>query len=176
MDDETLRLLATFPDQLERHYALIPDSHKSWAPDSWDGVPSEALTAIEQVWHVLDIEVEGYYCRFQRTLAEIDPLLESLDTYALARERRYKERDGAEAIAAFRQARSRTIELLSTIRPEQWLRTASFDGYGSVTLRGLVHFLCSHDQQHLSGLQWLLGRIASAAKPGGGHGLVASEA
>ena len=166
MDDETLRLLATFPEQLERHYALIPDAYKSWAPDSWDGVPSEALTAIEQVWHVLDIEVEGYYRRFQRTLAEIDPLLESLDTYALARERHYKERDGAEALAAFRQARSRTIKLLSTVQPEQWLRTARFDGYGSVTLHALVHYLCSHDQQHLSGLQWLLGRIASAAKAG----------
>jgi hypothetical protein len=22
-----------------------------------------------------------------------------------------------------------------------------------------VHYLCSHDQQHLAGLQWLLGRI-----------------
>jgi hypothetical protein len=22
-----------------------------------------------------------------------------------------------------------------------------------------VHYLCSHDQQHLSGLQWLLGKI-----------------
>lgn len=164
MDDETLRSLATFPGQLDCHYRLIPDSHKSWAPDSWDGVPSEALTAIEQVWHVLDIEVEGYYRRFQRTLAEIDPLLESLDTYALARERRYKERDGAEALAAFRQARSRTIALLSTVQSEQWIRTARFDGYGSVTLRALVHYLCSHDQQHLSGLQWLLGKLTSVRK------------
>ena len=159
--DETLLSLASFPEQLERHYCLIPDSHRSWAPDSWDGVPSEALTAIEQVWHVLDIEVEGYQRRFQRTLVETDPLLESLDTYALARERRYNERDGAEALAAFRQARSKTIELLSTIRPEMWQRTARFEGYGSVSLRSLVHYLCSHDQQHLSGLQWLLGKIAS---------------
>ena len=30
-----------------------------------------------------------------------------------------------------------------------------------VTLRGLAHYLCSHDQQHLSGLQWLLGKIES---------------
>ena len=162
VDDETLLSLAKFPEQLERHYRLIPDSHKCWAPDSWDGVPSEALTATEQTWHVLDIEVEGYQRRFQRTLAETDPVLESLDTYALARERRYNERDGAEALADFRQARTRTVELLSTVRPEEWQRTARFEGYGSVTLHALVHYLCSHDQQHLSGLQWLLGKIASA--------------
>jgi hypothetical protein len=36
-----------------------------------------------------------------------------------------------------------------------------FEGYGETTLRGLVHYLCSHDQQHLAGMQWLLGRIAA---------------
>jgi hypothetical protein len=25
-----------------------------------------------------------------------------------------------------------------------------------------VHYLCSHDQQHLSGLQWLLGKIEAS--------------
>jgi hypothetical protein len=25
-----------------------------------------------------------------------------------------------------------------------------------------VHYLCSHDQQHLAGLQWLLGKIEAA--------------
>jgi hypothetical protein len=32
-------------------------------------------------------------------------------------------------------------------------------GYGGVTVRGLVHYLCSHDQQHLAGLSWLLGKM-----------------
>ena len=36
-----------------------------------------------------------------------------------------------------------------------------FEGYGPLTLRALVHYLCSHDQQHLAGLQWLLGKIES---------------
>ena len=30
----------------------------------------------------------------------------------------------------------------------QLARTAVFEGYGVLTLRGLVHYLCSHDQQH----------------------------
>jgi hypothetical protein len=167
MDEETLRSLAAFPEELERHYRLIPEAYKSWAPPSWDGVPSEALTAIEQVWHVLDIEVEGYYRRFQRALTEENPLLEGLDTYALASERRYKEKDAGEALRAFERARSKTVELLSGLRKEQLARTAFFEGYGIVTLRGLTHFLCSHDQQHLSGLQWLLGKIASRS-PGDG--------
>ena len=56
-------------------------------------------------------------------------------------------------------ARAGTIAMLRALDPASFDRPAEFEGYGSVTLRGLVHFLCSHDQQHLAGLQWLLGKI-----------------
>ena len=161
MNDATLNALRAFPDQLEAHYALIPATQTHWAPPSWEGVPSEALTAIEQVSHVRDIEIEGYQCRFERTLAEENPFLPSIDTEALARDRRYGESDAARALADFRAARSTTLRLLERLTPAQFGRSAVFEGYGPVTLRGLVHFLCSHDQQHLAGLQWLLGQIDS---------------
>jgi hypothetical protein len=60
----------------------------------------------------------------------------------------------------FRQARAQTVALISGLSPGQLARTAVFEGYGQVTVRSLVHYLCSHDQQHLAGLQWLLGKIA----------------
>lgn len=44
----------------------------------------------------------------------------------------------------------------------QFERTGEFDGYGSLTVRGLVHDLCRHDRQHLAGMQWLLGKIDAA--------------
>ena len=52
-----------------------------------------------------------------------------------------------------------SISVLRGLDASQFARTAVFEGYGPVTLRGLAHYLCSHDQQHLSGLQWLLGKI-----------------
>jgi hypothetical protein len=162
MNDATLNALHAFPDLLEIHYALIPQSHKHWAPDSWDGVPSEALTAIEQVCHVRDIEIEGYQRRIQRTLAEDNPLLPSIDTDALARDRRYGEADDTAALASFRVARGETFRILERLTPAQLDRPAVFEGYGAVTLRSLVHYLCSHDQQHLAGLQWLLGKIEAS--------------
>jgi hypothetical protein len=161
MNDATFAALHAFPDQLEVHYTLIPATHKHWAPASWEGVPSEALTAIEQVCHVRDIEIEGYRDRFERTLAEETPFLPAIDTDALARDRRYGESDAAQALAEFRSARATTLRLLERLTPAQFGRSAVFDGYGPVTLRGLVHFLCSHDQQHLAGLQWLLGKMDS---------------
>ena len=51
---------------------------------------------------------------------------------------------------------------VSRLTPEQLSRTGEFEGYGSLTVRGLVHYLCSHDQQHLAGMQWLLGKIDAA--------------
>ena len=62
----------------------------------------------------------------------------------------------------FRAARATTLALLRGLDACSCERPAVFEGYGPVTLRGLVHYLCSHDQQHLSGLQWLLGKIDAA--------------
>ncbi|HEX7639248.1 MAG TPA: DinB family protein [Burkholderiaceae bacterium] len=165
MHPVTLQALAAFPDQLEAHFAAVPPAFRHWAPPSWDGVPSEALTALEQLCHVRDIEIDGYHVRLRRTLAEERPILASLDTDALARERRYAEDDPAAALAAFRAARSQTVALLAGLRPEQFDRQAVFEGYGPLTLRSLVHYLCSHDQQHLAGLQWLIGK-AEASRAG----------
>lgn len=162
MNGITLSALEAFPSQLEAHYAAIPAAFKHWVPPSWDGVPSEPLTAIEQICHVRDIEIDGYRVRFRRTLAEANPRLDSIDTEALAKERSYGTSSAEAAFAAFRAARSETVALIAGLSSEELARTAMFEGYGPVSLRSLVHYLCSHDQQHLSGLQWLLGKIEAS--------------
>jgi hypothetical protein len=155
----TLQALAAFPDQLEAHYAAIPAAFKHWTPPSWAGVPSEQFTAIEQVCHVRDIEIEGYHVRFQRTLSEESPLLPSIESERIAIERSYGTSNVDAAFAAFRAARTETLAMIGNLSPDRYERTAVFEGYGPLTLRSLIHYLCSHDQQHLAGLQWLLGKI-----------------
>jgi hypothetical protein len=162
IDSLTLRELANFPEQLERFYSAIPVGYRNWVPDSWEGIPSESFSAIGQVCHVRDIELDGYHVRFQRMLREDTPTLESLDGYMLAEERRYSESDAAEALAAFRNGREETVRMFTELTEEQSGRMAYFDGYGRLTVRGLAHYLCSHDQQHLAGLQWLMGKIDAA--------------
>jgi hypothetical protein len=158
MDTTTLDALSAFPGQLEAHYSAIPAEFKHWAPPSWEGVPSEPFTALEQICHVRDIEIDGYHVRFNRTLAEINPILASVEGETLAVERSYATSDATEVFTAFSTARARTLQLISGFSPEQFTRTAVFEG-SPTSLRGLVHYLCSHDQQHLAGLQWLLGKI-----------------
>ena len=162
----TLRALADFPDQLEAHFTAFAPEFVRWAPSSWDGVPSEPLTALEQLCHVRDIEIDGYHVRIRRTLAESTPTLASIDTDALVRERAYAREEPARVLAAFRAARAQTLEMIADLSDVQFARTAVFEGYGPLTLRSLVHYLCSHDQQHLAGLQWLLGKAdASRVRP-----------
>ena len=93
------------------------------------------------------------------SLDESHPTLVSIDTEALAKERSYRTANAAEALAAFRAARQKTATLIANLESEQLDRTAVFEGYGVVSVRSLIHYLCSHDQQHLAGLQWLLGKM-----------------
>lgn len=164
MDQATLDALAAFPQTLEHFYAAVPHDYAHWTPSSWDGIPSETFTAIEQICHIRDIELDGYRKRFHRALNETNPTLDSLDSYVIARQRHYSTANTAEVLATFRTARAATIQLLSTLTPAQLARPAVFEGYGPLTLRGLAHYLCSHDQQHLAGLQWLLGKIDAASQ------------
>jgi hypothetical protein len=155
----TLAALEAFPRALRQHYDAFPREFVHWSPASWQGVPSEPFTAIEQICHVRDIEIEGYQVRLRRTLAEASPFLPSIDSEAVARQRDYGRADAGQVFADIESARAQTVALLRGLAPAAFDRPAVFEGYGPVTLRGLVHYLCSHDQQHLSGLQWLLGKI-----------------
>jgi hypothetical protein len=163
MNAPTLDALANFPAQLEAFYRAIPAACTRWSPPSWDGIPSEPFNPIEQICHVRDIELDGYQVRFRRTLAQHDPRLATIDGLALARERAYVQADADKVFAALRAARLETVNLLAGVSDLQWQRPAIFEDHAT-TLRGLVHFLCSHDQQHLAGLQWLLGKIAASPR------------
>jgi len=129
--------------------------------ESWEGVPSERLNPIEQICHVRDIEIDGYHVRFRRLLEEVEPSLPSVDGYALIVERNYAAAVPEEIFTEIRKARLQTLQIIKNLTPQQMTRSGKFEGYGSVTVRGLIHLLCSHDQQHLSGLQWLLGQMLS---------------
>lgn len=163
LPSELLSELEDMPDQLERALRLLPGDLLGWKPASWGGSPAENFSAIGHVCHLRDIERDGYHVRIQRMLDESNPSLLSLDGYLIARERRYESASLPEALAAFRSARAVTASRLRGIGDAQLARAGEFAEYGRITLRGLVHYLRSHDQQHLACLEWLLGKRASEA-------------
>ena len=157
---QILSALAAMPDEIAGLMAQVPPEKLGRVPPTWEGIPGERFTALGQACHLRDIEIDGYHRRFGRTLREARPDLVSIDSYELARERRYEADDAGAAIAAFRKARRETVAMLSVTRESDWNRTATFAEYGEVTLRGLAHILRSHDLQHLACLHWLLAKMA----------------
>lgn len=156
----TLESLAAFPRLLERYFRSVPLHGRHWRPSSWDGIPSERLTAVEQIWHVRDVETEGYRVRFARTLTETMPDLPDLPGELMAQERGYAQADPELALREFADARAVTVRTLTGLTEAELRRAAIFEGRNT-TLAGLVHFLASHDCQHLAGLQWLLAKLES---------------
>ena len=153
--------LEDMPHQLERALQLIPDDRLGWKPASWEGCPAEYFSVLETVCHLRDIERDGYHVRIRRLLDEENPSLVSLESYEIARERHYDSAQAPEALSEFRRARAVTVQQLREVTEDQLARAGDFAEYGRLTLRALIHYLRSHDQQHLAGIQFLAGKIAS---------------
>ena len=155
--------LAAAPAEFDRLLHAVPPSLWDFKPADWGGCPGETFSLREQLCHLRDLEIEGYQRRFQRTRAEDCPVLESVDGYALATERRYAETDPVAALAAFAAARRETLAMIRGFSVAELRRPADFAEYGRVTLAGLVHYLSAHDRQHLASIHWLIGRMTEAA-------------
>jgi DinB superfamily len=151
--------LSTMPTEVANVLQLFPPADLDWKPKSWDGIPGEKFSAIEQICHLRDIEQEGYHKRIEAMLNESNPTLTSIEGYGLSTQLNYKAANLTEAISAFHSAREKTIMMIKNIERSQWNRIGYFDGYGPITLRALIHFLCSHDLEHLASLRWLLGKL-----------------
>jgi len=167
LSSTTLASLSAMPGRLEAAFRLVPRERWNFTPASWEGCPGETLPPVGQICHIRDIEVDGYHVRISRMLQEVEPALVSLDGYELAKERSYATADPARALADFRAARARTVALLTGLSAAQCERRGSFGEYGSVTLRSLVHYLASHDFQHLACMDWLLGQIFATGEVSG---------
>jgi hypothetical protein len=160
---ELLSELENMPQELERTLQVVPKERLRWKPEDWGGAPGETFSALEHVCHLRDIERDGYQVRVQRLLDEAGPSLVSLDGYEIARERRYDAADLPAVLGEFREARAETVQRLRGLSEAQLARSGDFAEYGRLTLRALIHYLRSHDQQHLAGLHWLAGKAASEA-------------
>src|ERR1700722_14577692 len=106
------------------------------------------FSPLEDVWHLRDIEREGYLVRVGRILSENVPALEDLDGDRMAVERRYNDLELAPAIAGFAVARAESLALLKGLPIEAWMRQAHFANR-VIDLRTLIDMMVEHDHGHL---------------------------
>lgn len=145
--------LAGMPAWLAAKYAGL-------TPETAAAPPAPgAFAPVEQVWHLADLEAEGFGARIERLLREDAPALADFDGAAIARERDYRSRSLADGLERFAAARRANLARLATVAESQWARGGVQEGVGAVTLCDMPVFLAQHDAAHRAEIEeWARGR------------------
>ena len=129
--------------------------------------PAGGFGFVEQVWHLADLEVEGYGLRIDRILKEDHPALADFDGAQVAGDRQYRSLSLADGLARFAEARARNLGALVEIVPSQWKRTGVQTGVGTVRLSDLPRMMAEHDASHREEIRELLGETLSGTERSG---------
>lgn len=119
------------------------------SPDEQRIKNADEFSALENICHLRDIEIEGYSKRILQILQEDVPSLGDIDGGRVAVERDYNSQDASKALEAFTTARKRNIEQLRRVIPEQTGREGNLEGVGIISLARLLEMMLEHDQSHV---------------------------
>lgn len=147
--EDLLAALTDMPEWLQRTFGAL-SAEQARTPGA-DG----AFSPVEQVWHLADLEAEGFGLRITRLRTELEPLLPDFDGTAIALVRDYRSLSLQAGLAAFRLARARNLAVLRTVTEGEWNRAATQDGVGRITLCDIPSFMAEHDAAHRAEIeQW----------------------
>jgi hypothetical protein len=153
---ETLLLtLESTPSLLARAAATLAPEQSRWKPEE------DGFSLLENVWHLADLEREGYGVRIRRLLAEEEPALSNFDGDRAARERAYNNRDLAAGLAAFADARAANIEILRGLSRSDWRRRGVQESVGRIALEDIPRMMAEHDRSHTEDVRGLLAHFVN---------------
>jgi hypothetical protein len=115
----------------------------------------EEFSALENICHLRDLELQGYAPRIRRMLDETNPVLPDFDGARVAAESSYNNEAPAEALEAFGKARQENMEKLRGLTAKQPGREGTLEGVGRITLKQLAEKMLEHDEGHLEDLRVL---------------------
>jgi uncharacterized damage-inducible protein DinB len=112
----------------------------------------ENWSAVEIICHMRDVD-EAFFFRFKTVLDVDDYKFPAADADRWAADRQYIRNNAVEALSAFRTRREENIELLKTLKPEQWERAGTHSKHGRMTITNIVELMVRHDNDHLEQLK-----------------------
>jgi hypothetical protein len=121
--------------------------------------PIETFSALENICHLRDLEIQAYTPRIEQILNETGPALADFDGARVAAENDYNGEEPYDALKSFSLAREQNIQKLKGLSEEQLEREGLLEGVGKVTLRQLAEMMREHDEGHLEDLRVLRERI-----------------
>jgi len=110
--------------------------------------PDQLFAPVEQVWHLADLEREGFSARIHRLLSECDPYLPDFDGTRAATLRNYRSLSFEEGLSAFAEARRSNVATLRAVDTDSWLLSGTQQGVGKVSLCDMPSFMSQHDAAH----------------------------
>jgi len=141
--------LAAMPDWLEARFGALP-------PDAARRSHADAFSPVEQVWHLADLEREGFGERIRRLKTEPTPRLPDFDGARIAAERDYRARSLHDGLAAFAAARRANLDALPPTESALWSNSGTQEGVGAVSLCDVPLFMQQHDASHRAEIDaWL---------------------
>ena len=146
--------------QLGGMAAHLADQSRHFPGESAARRPDDdAFSFVEHVWHLSDLEREGFGDRIRRLREEDDPVLADFDGARTARERDYRSRSLVEGLAAFALARHENLAALRALTDSQRSRSGTQEGIGRVTLRDIPMRMLDHDATHRKEIEELVRAI-----------------
>jgi DinB superfamily len=136
---------------------LLETSGQAFA-STLDALPPEAATwhrapgewcVNECVGHIVEAEKRGFAGRIRIILGASEPTLETWDQEAVAKERRDCERQPSELKEELLGARTDSVSMVRSLRPEQMARGGLHLDVGRLTVDELLHEWVHHDTNHL---------------------------
>ena len=156
------RELETLLLTLESTPVLMARAARGLSPSDARRRPAAGgFSLTENVWHLADLEREGFGVRIRRIRCEDEPTLSNFDGDRIARERSYQSRDVEAGLQAFTASRRRNVETLRSLTAADWNRGGFQDGVGSLSLADIPRKMAEHDRSHTSDVAALLAELSS---------------
>jgi hypothetical protein len=111
--------------------------------------PGDSFSPVEQVWHLADLEREGFGMRIRKLQSERNPHLSDFDGDKIAKERKYRSLSLLAGLRAFEEAREANLTFLKTLSLEDWSKNGTQEGVGEVSLCDMPVFINQHDRAHV---------------------------
>lgn len=160
------RELETLMLTLESTPALLARAAAALSPAQTRRSPKNGgFSFVEHVWHLADLEREGYGVRIRRLLNEETPMLSNFDGDRVARERAYGQRDLFEGLTAFARARHANVVILREASADDWKRDGEQEAVGRVALSDVPRMMTEHDRAHTTEIAYLLSELSGETAP-----------
>jgi hypothetical protein len=138
---EILEQLASMTSFLAHRFGALTEDEAKIRID-------DAFSPVEQVWHLADLEREGFGVRIERLLNEDGAELPDFDGTEVANRRKYREKSLREGMRAFARARQDNIDALARLTPSEWRRRGVQQGVGPIALGDIPSLMVKHDASH----------------------------